>query len=189
MSAPSWAQSGPLLIAFLFCVVLFRSQATYWLARAVPAGLIKSQPKNKVLAAIAAWFDGPTPRKGAALLERWGIIIIPLCFLTVGLQTAILAGSGIVQMKWRRFTLATLPGCVAWALLYGLGMLAIWVAAIEAIAGSPWAWAVLAAILVAGFFFFRWKRAQSRRFLGPLDQVDGSPETTLATPVSEDPLP
>ena len=54
------------------------------------------------------------------------LIIIPLCFLTVGIQTAVNAGSGVVRLRWRTYTLAMIPGCVAWALMYGLGMLAVW---------------------------------------------------------------
>lgn len=165
MPVPSWAESGPMLIGFLFFVVFFRAQGTYWLGRAVPAGLLRTKRESGVLFRLANWFRGPTPRKGASLLERWGLIVIPLCFLTVGLQTAVLAGAGVVQMRWRRFTLAMLPGAVAWALLYGLGMLAVWTAAVKAIAGSPWAWVGLTAILGAFYLFTVLKRRQTGRLL------------------------
>ncbi|WP_022868174.1 hypothetical protein [Schaalia vaccimaxillae] len=138
---PDWASEGLPLIIFLFFVVLFRAQGTYWLGRLAAAGALAGQGKDGFLGKLAAWFNGPTPRKGAALLERWGLIVIPLCFLTVGIQTAVNAAAGVVRMKWLTYTLCMIPGCVLWALLYGLGLLAIWMSTLGAVAGSPWGWA------------------------------------------------
>lgn len=133
---PHWASSGPPLIIFLFLVVFFRAQGTYWLGRAAARGALASAGRDGFRGSLARWFDGPVPRRGAALLDRWGLIIIPLCFLTVGVQTAVNAGAGLVRMKWRTYTIAMIPGCVAWAFMYGLGMLAVWTAALSAVAGS-----------------------------------------------------
>lgn len=144
---PSWAQSGIPLVIFLFFVVSFRAQGTYWLARSLPAAITKWGPRAKRLDGLVRWVNGPVPKKGARILERWGIVAIPLAFLTVGLQTAILAGSGLVRMNWGKFTLAAIPGCIAWAFLYGYGLLAVWTAAIRAAAGSTWAWAALTALV------------------------------------------
>lgn len=93
-------------------------------------------------------------------MEKWGLLIIPLCFLTVGIQTAVNAGAGIVRMKWQRYTLAMLPGCIAWAILYGMGLLAVWITVVTAIAGSPWAWAALGcvAVLIAGVVYVRHRK-------------------------------
>ena len=49
-------------------------------------------------------------------------------------------------MRWSTYTFAMIPGCILWALLYGLGTLAIFAAAVRAVAGSPWGWAGLALI-------------------------------------------
>lgn len=144
---PSWAQSGLPLVAFLLFVVFFRAQGTYWLARSVPTAVSKWGPESKRFAKLAAWVDGPVPARGTAILERWGIVAIPLSFLTVGLQTAVLAGSGLLRMNWAKFTIAMLPGCVAWAFLYGFGLLAVWTAVIRAVAGNVWAWAGLIALV------------------------------------------
>lgn len=173
MPIPDWAQSGPPLIAFLFVVVFSRAQGTYWLGRSVPAGLIRSGKRTGPLGKMAAWFQGPTPKKGAALLEQKGILLIPLCFLTVGLQTAILAGAGLTQMRWKRFTLAAIPGCVAWAFLYGLGMLAVWKAAVSTIAGSPWAWVALGAAVAIFFLIRQIRKVSSSKF-----EVEAAPEIT-----------
>ena len=145
---PEWASSGLPLIIFLFFVVLFRAQGTYWLGRLAAAGALAAEGREGFLGRLAAWFNGPVPRRGADLMERWGLIVIPLCFLTVGIQTAVNAAAGVVRMKWWTYTLCMLPGCVLWALLYGLGLLAVWMSAIGAITGSPWGWAGIAAIAV-----------------------------------------
>ena len=86
---PAFAREGIWLFVFLFVVVFFRAQATYWLARGAASGAVLATGRQGFLGAMARWFDGPVPRKGAAMLDKWGIIAIPLCFLTVGIQTAI----------------------------------------------------------------------------------------------------
>lgn len=170
MTAPSWAESGPLLIGFLFFVVFFRAQGTYWLARSLPALAATQSDNSGIRGSLARWFAGPTPKKGAALLEKWGIIVLPLCFLTVGVQTAVIAGAGIVKMDWRRFTVAMLPGAVAWAFLYGLGLLAIWTAAVTALAGNPWSYVALVGVLGAFYLIKVFKKRQAARLLeGPAE--------------------
>ena len=107
---PSWASSGLPLFIFLFFVVFQRAQLTYWLGRAAAKGALTASGKKGLRGKIAAWFEGPVPRSGARLLEQWGIIIIPLCFLTVGVQTAVNAGAGVVRLSWKKSTLAMIPG-------------------------------------------------------------------------------
>ena len=143
---PSWASSGLPLFIFLFFVVFHRAQLTYWLGRGTAKGALASAGKNGLRGKIAAWFEGPVPKYGARLLEQWGIVIIPLCFLTVGVQTAVNAGAGVVRMSWKKYTLAMIPGCIAWSIMYGLGMLAVWMAVVRAAAGSVWAWLGLLAV-------------------------------------------
>ena len=158
---PAFAREGIWLFVFLFVVVLLRAQATYWLARGAASGAVLATGRQGFLGTMARWFDGPIPRKGAAMLDKWGIIVIPLCFLTVGIQTAVNAGAGLVRMRWSTYTIAMIPGCVLWALLYGLGTLAVFAAAIRAVAGSPWGWvglALIAALITAKIAWGRRKR-------------------------------
>lgn len=158
---PAFAREGIWLFVFLFVVVLLRAQATYWLARGAASGAVLATGRQGFLGTMARWFDGPIPRKGAAMLDKWGIIVIPLCFLTVGIQTAVNAGAGLVRMRWSTYTIAMIPGCVLWALLYGLGTLALFAAAIRAVAGSPWGWAglaLIAALITAKIVWGRRKR-------------------------------
>lgn len=169
---PEWASSGPALYAFLLFVIFCRAQGTYWLGRAAAAGVLAGENADGLRGALARWFDGPVPRRGARMLEKWGLIIIPLCFLTVGVQTAVNAGAGLVRMKWRTYTLAMIPGCIVWAGLYALGLLALWLAAIGTIAGNPIAWLAMAGLfVVAGLtYYLRRRREQSKC---PMNVRDG----------------
>ena len=159
---PAFAREGIWLFVFLFFVVFFRAQTTYWLGRGAASGALLANGRQGFIGAVARWFNGPIPRKGATMLHKWGIIIIPLCFLTVGVQTAVNAGAGLVRMRWSTYTIAMIPGCVLWALLYGLGMLAVFAAAIRAVAGSPWGWAGLALIIALIAAKIVWGRRKRR---------------------------
>ena len=108
---PTFAREGIWLFPFLFMVVLSRAQIDL-LARREPQPLapLRASGRSGFLGAIARWFEGPVPRRGAAMLDKWGIIVIPLCFLTVGIQTAVNAGAGLVRMRWSTYTIAMIPG-------------------------------------------------------------------------------
>ena len=49
---PEFAREGIFLFVFLFGVVFFRAQSTYWLARGVASGAMPSLPMSLWLAAI-----------------------------------------------------------------------------------------------------------------------------------------
>lgn len=133
---------------FLSCHLFKRryviGQADQWLK-----AHSKGAKKNTVIGFIANFFEGSIPQTGAKFLNRWGLPLIPLCFFTIGFQTAVIAGAGIVRMKWPRFTLALIPGVAIKAVLQGTGLIIIWQAILYAIAGDPRAWAVLALIVLA----------------------------------------
>ncbi|MGO1838334.1 MAG: DedA family protein [Candidatus Microbacterium stercoravium] len=113
--------------ALLFVVGLLRGQGTYWLGRGA---------------------SGAATRAGRTVVHRAGLVAVPLCYLTVGLQTAILVAAGLVRIPWLRFTIAQLPGVAAWATIYSTIGFAGWSAAIAAFTGTGWGWALLA-ILIA----------------------------------------
>lgn len=149
MNVPSWASTGIALYLFVFVMSFIQAQVCYWLGRLVVEGTFKGREKNTVIGFIANFFEGPIPQTGAKFLNRWGLPLIPLCFFTIGFQTAVIAGAGIVRMKWPRFTLALIPGVAIKAVLWGTGLIIIWQAILYAIAGDPRAWAVLALIVLA----------------------------------------
>jgi membrane protein DedA with SNARE-associated domain len=83
----------------------------------VRAGVIK--------AAWAQRLTSDNVRSGTDRLERWGWPIIPLSFLTVGLQTAVHLSAGLIGWRWPRYTAAAAPGWVAWGAVYAAGGLAV----------------------------------------------------------------
>jgi len=101
----------------------------------------------------------PTARRGLALVHRWGPLAVTMAYLTVGIQTAVFVGSGLVRMPYLRFTLASVPGSIAWAFVWGtVGLGAVWAAARLATA-SPWA---LAGTVVTATVLVTWLVARRR---------------------------
>ncbi|WP_067434387.1 DedA family protein [Nocardioides jensenii] len=111
--------SGSTVWAIFFAVVFLRAQATYWIARVVTQqALDHTAPTSGPAARLHAWLEGSSARRGIESLRRWGAIAVPLSFLTVGAQTVVNAGAGVIRMPAWRYTLVMLPGCAAWALVW-----------------------------------------------------------------------
>lgn len=145
-----WEERG-FVVAFLFlmAVAVLRGQATYWLARVVTEQTLRhTSPKPGWQAGVHAWLGGEGVARGRAALQRWGLVMVALCYVTVGFQTLVLAAAGMIQIPWGRFTAAQLPGAAAWALIYSTIGFALWGAAIAALAGQPLAIAALVAVLL-----------------------------------------
>ena len=68
-------------------------------------------------------------------------------------------------MSWKKYTLAMIPGCIAWSIMYGLGMLAVWMAVVRAAAGSVWGWLGLAAIaaIITAVVLMKRRRGRGQR--------------------------
>lgn len=129
------------LLAALFVIVLLRAQATYWLARAVVAGVASRR--------WGRWLESPAMRRASALLARYGAPAVTVSFLTVGFQTLMNAAAGAARMRFAVYLVAMLPGCAAWALIYAtVGFTVLW-AVVGAAAGSPLGIAVLVVLAVA----------------------------------------
>lgn len=145
-----WEEQG-FVVAFLFLmlIAMLRGQATYWIARVVTEQALRhTAPSTGWRAGVHAWLGGEGVARGRASLQRWGLVMVPLCYLTVGFQTLVLAAAGMIRMNWLRFTLAQLPGAAAWGLIYSTIGFAVWGAAIAAAAGEPLAVAALVAFVV-----------------------------------------
>ncbi|WNM25498.1 VTT domain-containing protein [Demequina capsici] len=149
---PSFVSDGPWLglFAFLFCVVLVRAQATYWAGRWVRRGAeaaARGEADGR-RARFARRLSGPTWDHAQRFLDRWGFVGVPLSFLTIGFQTMVNAAAGYTRTRWDLYTVAMLPGCIAWAALYSFLGLSL----IGAFSRSPWLGsAVVAAIVVAAW--------------------------------------
>lgn len=156
---PHWVQDGPfpVLYGFLLVVVFLRAQGTYWIGRGVAAGMLRTRWSRH--------FTGPRVTRAIGSIERWGWPIIPLSFLTIGFQSAVNAGAGVIRMRWIRYTLAMIPGCLVWALVYSLGGLAAFQGAVALAARSPWALvaAVVVLAVVITALVLRARRRRSER--------------------------
>lgn len=118
-----------LAVSALFAIVMLRANATYWAGRGIAAGGRRTRLERQM--------DSPAMRRAEAIIARWGAPAVSLCFLTVGIQTAVNATAGIGRMPLRQYLPAVIIGSVLWAVLYatvGLGVLNAWLAAV---AGSP----------------------------------------------------
>lgn len=113
----------PFAIAFstLFVIVMLRANATYWLGRGALRG-------GRLSERFAHRLEGPTMQRAQRLSARYGVIAVPLSFLTVGVQTAINFSAGFTVMPLRRYLPAVTVGCVLWALLYSTVGMVGWTA-------------------------------------------------------------
>ncbi|SMO43710.1 membrane protein DedA, SNARE-associated domain [Propioniciclava tarda] len=151
MPVPTTTQPTAFWIALagLFAIAMLRGQGTYWLARLVAHGSTRVTENSRPWRLrVAAWLDGPRVAVGRRLLGRWGLPLITICYLTVGLQTIILASAGLLRVGWVRFTLAQLPGAIAWAWIYSTIGIAAFEALLGAAISSPLGIAVIAAVAV-----------------------------------------
>ena len=166
------------VLVVLFAIVAARSHLTYWAGRAVVRGAQYGQriagPAwwRATVQRIGAFASSAPARRGLALLHRFGPVAVTLAYLTVGVQTAVFAGSGLIRMPYSRFTLASVPGAAAWALIWAtVGLGAVW-AALALAARSPWALAAVLVVLaaaVAALVVHSRRRAARETAPDPLD--------------------
>jgi membrane protein DedA with SNARE-associated domain len=162
---PSWLESWPFVWLYLFFVLgaALRSQALYWLGRGAAAGALRSR--------WAAHLDGPRVRRAVRLIERWGMPVVPLSFLTVGLQSAVHGASGLLRLHWLRYTVWSVPGWLVWALVWtGGGTVAVY-GAVALAARSPWALAGTAAVVAAGVTVLVVRRRRRRDAEDAVDRL------------------
>lgn len=150
------------VVAGLFVVVFFRAQLTYWLGRGLAAGTIKAGVAGRLSRKVS----GPAFDRALTYLHRWGPLAVTLCFLTVGIQTMVNLAAGLGRMPFGRYTLAMLPGCAAWALIYATIGLTAFYAGVAAAAGSPWAAATILLAIAAAAFLARQHRRRTARSPG-----------------------
>ncbi|MEV7972204.1 hypothetical protein [Cellulomonas sp. NPDC089187] len=155
---PFWA-----VIGALFVIVMGRSHLFYWLGRGVFSGagrlaerVDERGDQPSVDSRWQIWRDHaqrlmrtPTARRGLDLVHRWGPLAVTFAYVTVGVQTAVFVGSGLLRMPYPRFVLASIPGSIAWAFIWGtVGLGAVW-AVVRLSLASPWALAGVLVLLVA----------------------------------------
>lgn len=139
---PDWMAQWPVLAVYLFFLTgaLARSQTLYWVGRGVAAGVMRSRWGDRL--------DSEAVRRAVRAIERWGMPIVPLTFLTVGFQSAVQSAAGLIRIGWLRYSLWTLPGALVWAVVWAGGGMAAVAGALALAATSPWA--LVAALVVVG---------------------------------------
>ncbi len=138
-----------LVFAFLTLGAMLRGQGIYWLGRIFTVQTLRRTHPTKGwrLRAHRA-LSGESAQRGVAAVRKWGVVIVPFAYLTVGFQSMVMAGAGILRINWLLFTLAQLPGAIAWGAIYSTVGFAVWNAALAAAAGSPAGIAVLVLLVV-----------------------------------------
>lgn len=96
------------LFAFLFGVAFLRAGATYALARGA----------REVGSRHSALLQRPGVAKAERTVRRYGAPAVTLCFLTVGVQTAVHLAAGSLRMPLRRYLPALAVGALVWATVY-----------------------------------------------------------------------
>lgn len=146
---PDFLTGIPFWLAFvaLFLGAMARGQAVYWVGRvATEQTLRRTSPTTEGWRRRAhEWLAAGGAEPGVRALRRWGLVVVPLSYLTVGFQSMVQAGAGILRIETWKYTIAQIPGALAWATIYTTIGFAAWEAVMGAAAGSP---VGLAAILV-----------------------------------------
>lgn len=153
-----------LVFGFLLLGAMLRGQGIYWLGRlATVQALRRTHPTGGWRLRAHRTLSGEGAQRGVDAVRRWGLVIVPLAYLTVGFQSMVMLGAGILQIGWPRFTLAQVPGAIAWAAIYSTIGFAVWNAAIAAAAGSPVGIAVLVGLVLAVVVIVVVRRRRARR--------------------------
>ena len=153
---PGWLDDSPFGITFavLFGIVFLRAQGTYWIGRAVTAGLLHTR--------VASWMTSPRMTRAIDALHRWGLPLVTVSFVTVGFQTVVNAAAGLTRMPWLRYTVAMLIGCAAWAAIYATVGIAAFEASLALAARSPWALVGVLAVVLGVLIAMSAVRGRSR---------------------------
>ena len=113
MHPQDWNLPYGLTILTLFCIVMVRSNGTYWIGRGVVAGTSHTRWRRVL--------ETRPYRVGSSWLHRWGPPAVTLSFLVIGLQTMVNLAAGVARMPMRRYLPAVVAGCTVWAFIWGTG--------------------------------------------------------------------
>lgn len=134
-----WFDALPIevALAFMWVVGIVRTSIVYALGALAAEGGARLDRIRKAM-------DSPLYRKARAFINRWGVVAVPLCFLTVGLQTAVIITTGFTKMPLRRWVPAMLVGTFIWACIYTT----IGFAILAALGLEPWMFPLALALVI-----------------------------------------
>jgi len=101
-------------------------------------------------------------------LERLGWPLIPVSFLTLGFQTAVQLTAGLIGWRWPRYTLAAIPGWIAWGCVYAAGGLAAFAGLVVLVRQSWWVVALVVAGVAGAVVVVVRRRRQARPAVAPV---------------------
>ncbi|OLO50970.1 hypothetical protein BKH30_09060 [Actinomyces oris] len=111
----------PWVFLFFWCLAMMRSHTMYWIGRGITAGTARTR--------WVSLLASPVYARAQAWSARWGVLAVPVSFLTVGIQSVIQLSAGVSRMPVRRYVAATAAGAIAWAAVYttiGMAILTAW---------------------------------------------------------------
>ena len=100
----------PWVFLFFWCLAMMRSHTMYWIGRGITAGTARTR--------WVSLLESPVYARAQAWSARWGVLAVPVSFLTVGIQSVIQLSAGVARMPLRRYVAATAAGAIAWAAVY-----------------------------------------------------------------------
>ena len=112
----------PWVFLFFWCLAVMRSHTMYWIGRGITAGTARTRWVSLI--------ESPMYARAQAWSARWGVLAVPMSFLTVGLQSFIQISTGVARMPLHRYAAATAAGAIAWASVYttiGMAILTAWI--------------------------------------------------------------
>ena len=134
-----WFDSLPVeaAVACLWAIGIIRTSIVFLLGYLAAAGGAR-------LGRIREAMDTPIYQRATAFVNRWGVLAVPLCFLTVGFQTAVIITTGFTKMPLRRWS----RPC-SWALSSGPSSTPPWGSLCSPSLGlQPWMLPVALAVIV-----------------------------------------
>ena len=87
---------------FMYVLGTLRGQGTYWIGRGASSAVThvgSEEEHDSKWAQIKAWLNSDRTKTGRTLVHKIGVVAVPLSYLTVGLQTAVLAAAGLVRIQ------------------------------------------------------------------------------------------
>ena len=111
----------PGVFLFFWCLAMMRSHTMYWIGRGITAGTARTR--------WVSLLESPVYARAQAWSARWGVLAVPVSFLTVGIQSVIQLSAGVARMPLRRYVAATAAGAIVWATVYttiGMAILTAW---------------------------------------------------------------
>lgn len=168
----SW-DNAPLLavVAGLWVIVMARANGTYWLGRAIANGTARTRARRML--------ESKHYRTAQRWLNRWGAPAVTVSFLTIGVQTMVNLGAGIMRMSLKRYLPAVAIGCVMWAFMYGTIGFIGWIAVVRLWEFSPLLTVLVGIALVAAVVLYVWAGRRD----GEAAAEDAETESTFSSTV------